>query len=777
MSEEQAITIEVDGQSLAAKAGQMLIEVTDAAGITVPRFCYHKHLSISANCRMCLVEVENAPKPLPACATPCMDGMKVFTRSPQARAAQKGTMEFLLINHPLDCPICDQGGECELQDVAMGYGGDVSRYSERKRVVKDEDIGALVSTDMTRCIHCTRCVRFGSEVAGLRELGATGRGEHMRIGTFIENSIASELSGNVIDLCPVGALTSKPFRFTARAWELTQRDSIAPHDGVGSNLHLHLRRDEVLRAVPKENEACNQTWLSDRDRFSYAGIYAEDRLTKPMIRDNGKLREADWNEALEVAANTLKETASERLGALVSPNATLEEMYLTSKLVRGLGGNNIDHRLRQIDFRGDSTDPSLPWLGSPIADLASNDVTLMVGSWLRKDQPLLNHRVHDAVRAGGIAIAINPVAYDFNFDIDVDIACSPAEMVVELAGIAAALGASTEGVEVTADEAHQSAADYLKQAEQGSVLLGTAAMMHPDYSLLRKLAANIAVAAGITWGNVGFGANDVGAWMAGVVPHRAAGGAPSDGHPAKDILAGNCDTLFLLGVEPEADTADPAAMMSALADTRVVAVTSYLTPSLQAHADVVLPMGSFAETSGTFVNLQGDAQSFNGAVNPLGESRPAWKVLRVLGNLVDVDGFDFMDSNEVRDEVLSLCSAMQVDNTLQADVSLAQTLASSDVLRIGGVPMYQSDAMVRRSGPLQQTPDAWTGGARVNSQMAASLSAVDGEQIRVTQAGNSAEVVMTIDDGVPDNCVWLPSGIADSADLGCSFAEISVEKA
>jgi NADH-quinone oxidoreductase subunit G len=407
---EQNITIEVDGQSLAAKPGQMLIEVTDQAGVNVPRFCYHKHLSVAANCRMCLVEVEGAPKPLPACATPCNDGMKVFTRSPIARQAQKGTMEFLLINHPLDCPICDQGGECELQDVAMGYGGDVSRFTERKRVVKDENIGSLIATDMTRCIHCTRCVRFGGEVAGLRELGATGRGEHMRIGMFIEKSVASELSGNVIDLCPVGALTSKPYRFTARAWELTQQDTIAPHDGVGSNMHLHLRRGEVMRAVPKENDACNQTWISDRDRFSYQGLYSQDRLTQPMVRENGSLKTTSWEEALQRAAKEIKDTAPERLGLLASPNATLEELYLSSKLMRGLGSNNIDHRLRQCDFRADSADPALPWLGRRFADIENNDLTVLIGSWLRKDQPLLNHRVRQSVREGAAVIALNPVA-------------------------------------------------------------------------------------------------------------------------------------------------------------------------------------------------------------------------------------------------------------------------------------------------------------------------------------------------------------------------------
>ncbi|WP_419608344.1 NADH-quinone oxidoreductase subunit NuoG, partial [Thiolapillus sp.] len=391
MSDQQNITIEVDGKKLEATPGQMLIEVTDAAGITVPRFCYHKKLSVAANCRMCLVEVENAPKPLPACATPVADGMKAWTCSPLARQAQKGTMEFLLINHPLDCPICDQGGECELQDVAMGFGEGISRFSEGKRVVPSQNIGPLIATDMTRCIHCTRCVRFGDEIAGIRELGATGRGEHMKIGVYVENSVSSELSGNIIDLCPVGALTSKPFRYRARAWELTTHDSVAAHDGVGSNIQVHVRNHQVMRVVPRDNEAVNETWISDRDRFSYQGMYSEDRLQKPLLRKDGELQEVEWQEALLETAEVLRQAEAERLGALVSPSSTLEEMYLLQKLLRALGSGNIDHRLRQSDFRGDEADPALPWMGQRFDDLENNQAVLLVGSWLRKDQPLLNH--------------------------------------------------------------------------------------------------------------------------------------------------------------------------------------------------------------------------------------------------------------------------------------------------------------------------------------------------------------------------------------------------
>ena len=778
MSDDQTFTIEVDGRELEAKPGQMLIEVTDAAGIDIPRFCYHKHLSVAANCRMCLVEVEKAPKPLPACATPVMDGMKAYTRSPLAREAQKGTMEFLLINHPLDCPICDQGGECELQDVAMGYGSDVSRYSEGKRVVRDEDIGALIATDMTRCIHCTRCVRFGGEIAGLRELGATGRGEHMRIGVYIEHSVSSELSGNVIDLCPVGALTSKPARYQARAWELTEHDGIAPHDGLGSNLHVHVRGNRLMRVVPRDNEAVNQTWISDRDRFSYQGLYSSDRLLRPMLRENGKLREVDWQQALQAAAVLLKGAAGDGLGALVSPSATLEEHYLAARLVRGLGSANIDHRLRQVDFRADAADPALPWLGQQVADLATNQATLLVGSWLRKDQPMLNHRVRQAVLAGGQAMAINPVAYDFNYELDVDIVCAPSAMAGELAGVAAALGADTAGIRVEPDQAHRAIADALQAAERGIVLLGIAAAMHPDFSILRALAAGVAEAAGIELGFVGSGSNDCGAWMAGAVPHRVAGGAPAEplGLSARAMLERPREAYLTVACEPEMDVADPALMNFALQAGKVVALSSYASPWLLEHADVLLPVAAFTETSGTLVNIGGTAQSFQGVSAAQGEARPGWKVLRVLGNLVDVEGFDYVDSKQVRDEVLSACAGLEPDNRVGRLSDTQQLMQPGAWERVGGVPMYAIDALTRRAHALQLTPDAWGTALRVNAGAAQSLGLGQAASVRITQGGTSAEFAVQVDDAVPDGCVWLPVAIPGTESLGAGFGPVSVEK-
>jgi len=727
---------------------------------------------------MCLVEVENAPKPLPACATPVMDGMKAFTRSPLAREAQKGTMEFLLINHPLDCPICDQGGECELQDVALGYGSEVTRFSEGKRVVKSQNIGPLIATDMTRCIHCTRCVRFGDEIAGVRELGATGRGEHMQIGVYVEKTVSSELSGNVIDLCPVGALTSKPFRYTARAWELVQHEGIAVHDGVGSNVYFHVRRNQVMRVVPRENEATNETWISDRDRFSYQGLYAKDRLEKPMLRVDGKLQKASWHDALMAAVEILKKSSAS-LGTLVSPSATLEEMYLAQKLSRGLGSNNIDHRLRQLDFRNPAADPPLPWLGQRMENLAHNQATLLVGSWLRKEQPMLNHWLRKSVLRGGVVMAINPLHYDFNYELGESIYCQPSAMVQQLAGVAQALGADTAGIKVDADEQHNKIAEQLKTAEQGCVLLGSMAQMHPDFTLLRTLAANIAAATGIFTGFVGEGGNSTGAWIAGAVPHRGLG-AQAVSEPGLDMakmMEADLDAWLLVNVEPEYDAANPVAISTVLGDSQVVAITAYLSPDLEKHADVLLPAGLFAETSGSLVNIQGDVQSFAGAVSPVGEARPGWKILRVLGNLADLDGFDFDDTEQVRAEILA-ATGPKPDNSMPGAENPAAALPPVEGLeRISGVPMYSVDGLSRRSSALQHTLDSWKSAIRINSTVAAQAGLADGDSAVLKQGGRSVTLPVALDDRLLDSCVWMPLAVPGSELLGEGFGPVSLEKA
>ncbi|AKH20339.1 NADH-quinone oxidoreductase subunit NuoG [Sedimenticola thiotaurini] len=766
MSEDQTITIEIDGKAIEATPGQMLIEVTDAAGIDIPRFCYHKKLSVAANCRMCLVEVERAPKPLPACATPVNDGMKVFTRSPMALAAQKGTMEFLLINHPLDCPICDQGGECELQDISMGYGGDVSRFVEGKRIVKDKDIGPLIVTDLTRCIHCTRCVRFGAEIAGIRELGATGRGEHMTIGTYVERSVDSELSGNIIDVCPVGSLTSKPSQFKARAWELIQRDSVAPHDSVGSNIHVHVRRNELIRVVPKENEPVNECWISDRDRFSYEGVYSEQRLTSPMLKKDGEWTAVSWDVALEETAKGLKAAGAD-LGALLSPGSTLEELFLAQKLVRALGSEAIDSRLRQGDFRDAA--PRVPWLGQPIAALETVDAALLVGSNIRKEQPLLGHRLRKAALEGAKISFINPLELDLNYKAD-QLVSSPRGMIDELAAVAKAAGASGALIDqAVVSEQHQAIAASLKSASNGTLLLGNLATAHDDFALLRTLATAIAEACDLTLGYLPESANSVGAHMVGAV-----GTADSN---ARTMLEQPRKAYLLMGIQPGLDLWNPTAASSAFAQADfVVALTAYRSADLESAANVLLPTALFAETSGSFVNAAGTLQSFAGAITPAGAIRPAWKVLRVLGNLLDVSGFDYISSDEVLAEIKTVLAEVTPDNAVTTGGISAAHPGTGGLQRIGDVPIYAVDPLVRHAPSLQKTHDGIPAGIYINSEEAERQGLSEGETAVAVQDGNRAQLPVFIDPNVPNGCVRIPAALAGTETLGAQFGEVTLEK-
>ena len=696
------VNVEVDGVPLKARKGAMIIHVTDANNAYVPRFCYHDKLPVAANCRMCLVEVEKAPKPLPACATPVSEGMKIFTRSPNAIAAQKATMEFLLINHPLDCPICDQGGECELQDLAMGFGRDVSRFAERKRVVKDKNLGPLVSTDMTRCIHCTRCVRFGQDVAGIQELGTTGRGEHMEIGTYIERSVDHELSGNIIDLCPVGALNSKPFRYRGRSWEMTQHALVAPHDGVGSNLFGHVIRGKLMRIVPRQNEAINETWISDRDRFSYEGIYAADRLQAPMIRDGEQWRAVGWPEALESAARLLQQQRAS-LGTLVSASATTEEQYLAARLTRGLGSANIDHRLRQQDFRDAAADPVHPHLGMSIAAVDHLDGLLLIGSHLRHELPILAHRVRKAARRGGKVAMLNPQRFEWLFPVAAEHVVAAEALVPELACVL--LAAAEQG---TVPQRVQPLVATL-EAQRTKVTERHRALAIRDsrYAELRVLASAIAQCTGAQLGILAEGGNAAGAALAGALPHRAPGGANAAaiGQTAGEMLRSPLGAYLLVGaLEPWRESALPQARATLAAAKAVVAITPFADETLKSIAHVLLPMGTFAESSGTFINLEGHWQSFAGAARLLGEARPGWKVLRVLANSLGLAGFDYDSSEAVRTELRALCPAgapaalvsdQRVDAGAAARVAAAAPLA-----------LYDSDALVRRAPALQLTRTA-----------------------------------------------------------------------
>ncbi len=631
---DDIVNIEVDGKPVEAKKGQMIIEATDAVGAYVPRFCYHEKLSIAANCRMCLVDVEKAPKPLPACATPVGEGMKIFTKSPRAISAQKATMEFLLINHPLDCPICDQGGECELQDLAMGYGRDVSRYADRKRVVKDKDIGPLVSTDMTRCIHCTRCVRFGEEITGMPQLGTTERGENMKIGTYIEMNVDHELSANIIDLCPVGALNNKPYRYSARSWEMLRKPTVSPHDCVGSNMYAHVLRGTVKRIVPRQNEAINETWLADRDRFSYEAIYSSDRLLTPRIKESGSWRELDWEAALALAAERLGAASGDKVGILASPSSTVEEAHLIARIAAHLGTANVDHRIERRDFSDQDNDPLFPWLGCDIADIEQQDAIFVIGSNLRSEAPILAHRVRKAALAGASVSFASTTQYPYFFDID-----------HYLSG--AGLVELISGDEIAAVSA------TLQKAKKSLVLLGNIAHRHEAHASVRALAARLAESTNSTFGTLSPGANSAGAHLAGLLPHRTQGGQPRGpaGADAGSMLEQGLDAVVLCNVEPDADllaVADPVAKLKK--QQYVIALTPFVSDALLEAADLLLPVGTFAETSGTYVNVAGTWQSFAGIANPVGEARPAWKVLRVIGNLIEAEGFDYVTSTDVLDE-------------------------------------------------------------------------------------------------------------------------------
>ncbi len=823
----ETVTITVDGKEVQAPKGAMLIEVTDAHNIKVPRFCYHKKLAIAANCRMCLVEVEKAPKPLPACATPVMDGMVVHTQSKYAKDAQKSVMEFLLINHPLDCPICDQGGECELQDVAMGFGQDVSQYVEAKRVIFDKNIGPLITTELTRCIHCTRCVRFGREIAGIRELGMTGRGENALISTFVDECVNSEMSGNAIDVCPVGALTAKPSRFAARAWEMIQHKTIAAHDCIGSNVYVHTLRGEIIRVVPCENEAINEVWLSDRDRFSYEGVDSEDRLTTPMIKRDGQWQVADWDAALQLVADKFKaaaelkaqqlaamkaaeealvdddadqapadaeaaeavEPVSAEIAALVSVNSTLEEQYLAQKLLRGLGSGNIDSRLRQSDFSDQAIAPVMPWLGQNIEQLEKLDAALLIGSNVRKEQPIANLRLRKAAVNNNAQISfLNPRLYDFNYPVANNIAVAQQNMVAELAAIAAAVfklsgNAAPASISDAVSKAgvgdsHEAIAQQLSDAASATVILGSIAGMHAEFSSLRVLAEAIAKETGSTFGYLTDGANAAGAWLAGAVPHRGAAGSLDDvitGSNIGELMGEKLAACLLLNIEPDTDAANAQQLMATLDDTDfVVSVSAYDSASLKQVADVMLPAASFMETSGTYVNAEGFWQSFKGVVEPKGGARPAWKVLRVLGNLTGVEGFDYLSSADIKNEVRALCESIELSNDVDSATTV-ESNATEDLHRASDVPMYAVDAVVRRAASLQKTVDAQSLCVRLNSAEAERLGVSAASTVTVKQGDNSAVLELVIDESIPDASAWIPMAVEGNDVLGSVSSAVSIE--
>ena len=785
-----SITLVIDGREIQAQPGQMLIDVADANDIVIPRFCYHKKLSVAANCRMCLVEVEKAPKPLPACATPVADGMVVKTQSQLAIEAQKSTMEFLLINHPLDCPICDQGGECELQDVAMGFGPDVSVYTESKRVVADHDIGPLIATDLTRCILCTRCVRFGEEIAGQVELGAVGRGDRTHIGTFLGQSVASEISGNVIDLCPVGALTAKPSRFRFRPWELVAHASVSAHDGVGSHLQVHTRNFEVIRVVPDDCDEINETWLADRDRYSYTALQSESRLTRPLLRRDGKLVEIDWDEALAVAREKLQAAANGDgdIGGLIHPGCTLEEQFLFQKLLRGLGSNDIDHRLRQQDFSLDAQMPVMPWLGRSIPSLEELDAALILGGNLRHEQPLLNTRLRKAVVHKGARIAsIAGLAGQYNYPLAADLCGSAEKQISDLAAVLKALGGhgKLDGLleKTSVKDEHKQIAEALKQAEDACVLVAANAAAMPNHGLLLQLAEAVAEASGADLAILGDSANAGGAWLAGCVPGRGPAGETLDapGRNAAEILSGANAALLLMGVDPLLDSAHGQALLQNIEEQEfIVSIARFDSDFNREHADLVLPMASFLETSGCFVNDEGRWQPFRAAASAPAGVRPGWKILHALERLLLPETVEAReDSAAVRRDLQALCGNIELNNRVGFDAR-AKKLPTRPraTQRLSQVAVYAGDEMLRNAEPLQQTELMKQARClRVNAATAEKLGLGDGGQAHVTQGAGTAILEVRVDEAVPNGCVALPAGIAETSTLGALFGSVEVENA
>ena len=768
------IKLEIDGKPVEVENGATVMEAATKLGTFVPHFCYHKKLSIAANCRMCLVQVEKAPKPLPACATPATEGMKVWTQSAPAIAAQKGVMEFLLINHPLDCPICDQGGECQLQDLAVGYGGSCSRYGEEKRVVVNKNLGPLISTDMTRCIHCTRCVRFGQEIAGLMELGMAGRGEHSEILSFVGRTVDSELSGNMIDLCPVGALTSKPFRYSARTWELARRRSVSPHDGLGSNLVMQAKGERVMRVVPFENEAVNECWLSDRDRFAYEGLNTEDRLTRPMVCRDGAWVEVDWPEALEEVVAGLRRVKDAHgpsaLAALVSPTLTLEELHLATKLARGLGTDSIDHHFRALDSRARFA--GAPWLGMPVADLGGQQAVLLVGSTIRKEHPLVANRLRQGAKKGLALSVVHAAGDDLAMPVAGRIVARPSGLPAALASVAVALAEATgkplEGEvakaasNIAATDEARAIARSLAGRERAAVLLGNYAQQHPEFAALAAIAREIARLAGAKLGFLAQNANSVGAKLVGA--HPLAGGLDT-----RAMIANPPKAWIVAGFEPERDAALAPAAIAALGKAEFVVALSAWRCWAPEYAHVILPIAPSAETAGTFVNMEGRVQSFHAVVKPRGEARPGWKVLRMLGSMLGLEGFAADTIEEVRAGVapdLQAWANAGLSND-GAPFAFAIPAPGAGLERVAEWPVYGTDPQVRRAPSLQATADARAAAkARMNAATAIAAGLALGDRVRVTQGGGEAVLAVAVDPALPDGCVRIARGIAAPVALG-----------
>ncbi|CAH2773663.1 MAG: NADH-ubiquinone oxidoreductase chain G (EC [uncultured Caballeronia sp.] len=778
------VELEIDGKSVEVPEGTMVIQAAHKVNTYIPHFCYHKKLSIAANCRMCLVEVEKMPKAVPACATPVSAGMIVRTKSDKAVKAQQSVMEFLLINHPLDCPICDQGGECQLQDLAVGYGKSQSRYNEEKRVVFHKNVGPLISMEeMTRCIHCTRCVRFGQEVAGVMELGMLGRGEHSEIKSFVGKTVDSELSGNMIDLCPVGALTSKPFRYSARTWELSRRKSISPHDSVGANLVVQVKNNRVMRVLPMENEAINECWISDKDRFSYEALNSDERLTQPMLKQSGKWLETDWQTALEYVAKGIKgitaDHGANQIAALATPHSTVEELYLLKQFAEGVGTPNVDFRLRQSDFSALVSD-SAPWLGVKIADLTNIDTAFVVGSFLRRDHPLFAARLRQAAKGGAKLTLLNATNDDSLIPAAHRVVAASSEWLYRLGSLAAAV-AEVRGVAVpeafAGHEASAAAKDIaasLSAGDQRLVLLGNSAVQHSQFAQIQAVCQWIADNTGATLGYLTEAANTVGAHLVDALPGEG-------GLNAREIFEQPRKGYVLFNVEPAFDTANPAQAFAALKQAEMVVALSAFKHGAD-YADVLLPIAPFTETSGTFINAEGTAQTFNGVVRPLGETRPGWKVLRVLGSILGLKGFEFDTAEEVRDAALGtgdLTARLSNKTTVAIKaVAKAATPKEGSYERLADTPIYHADALSRRAESLHLTAAARDANVvGLPTSLFEKLGLKNGDAVRVVQGDLAVVLPAVRDANLAESVVRVSTGTSAGAALGALFGELVVEKA
>lgn len=785
------IEFELDGKQVSAQPGSNILEVALKEGKYIPHFCYHKKLSIAANCRMCLVEVEKAPKPLPACATPIAPGMKVQTASKMAVEAQKGVMEFLLINHPLDCPVCDQGGECQLQDLSVGYGKSATRFHEEKRAVSNKDLGPLVRTVMTRCIHCSRCVRFTDEIAGYQELGMNYRNNHVEVTPFLGKTVDSELSGNIIDICPVGALTSKPYQDTGRPWELSRRKTISAHDALGSNLIAQVDKyHKVARVLPFENEQINECWISDRDRFAYLGLYHNERVSSPMVKQDNKWIQTSWEAALKYVGETLNKIkaahGSNSIAVLGSASSTTEELYLLQKAMRDFGVQNIDSRMEQVDFSLDAKQVAASYLGMSIEEFAKQESVLLVGCDLRNEQPLLAQRLRQSAKKGTEVSQINPVKFDLLMPTLVDSLVDPRNIAYKLAQVlfsVVAISGKTTTVDLSNVKECSKAVKIANSliAKQGIVAIGRLAKTSSDYSLIVKLANEITRLVDGKVSMIASLANEVGAQLVGFNPYGTSFFAvkPTAGNNAKDMLSKTHRAYVLLNTEIEADAYNPVEAIETLkkADS-VVAITAYASKEMLEYADVILPVSVFTETAGSFVNIEGKLQTFNGVTKPLGDAKPAWKVIRVLANNLGLSGFEYENIEDVRKELATLNDASSLlNNSVNVEqLVVAPKHAADSLVRLGSINIYNTDSIVRRSEALQATKIAQPK-VSISLSLAEKLGLQDGDMSNVTQSGVSAEFKVHVCHKLTDNVVSLSRRATGHMMAGLNSAiEISAVK-